>query len=196
MKYEPVNSAGHLCAVHCAGDLPGRSAWMAPCLGASLRIDVFSDSGAIATGRTSEDSVARHVNRDNGMIRRRRVCCVKTPANGGFLGDANERARSLTSMMNTLPTAETGVLVPTLSFRCCLHHDAMHDVACTGWPAAASAAAFGPLGTPEPHRGRSTRSPAVAGPICVPLLAGLRGCCNAAVHIDKLGWAELIANSS
>ena len=36
-----------------------------------------SDSSAIATGRTSEDSVTRH-----RMIRRRHVCYVKTLAAG------------------------------------------------------------------------------------------------------------------
>ena len=46
----------------------------------------------IATGRTSDDSVTRH-----RMIRRRRVCYVKTLAAGRVLSDANERARSLAS---------------------------------------------------------------------------------------------------
>jgi hypothetical protein len=57
-----------------------------------------SDRSAIATGRTSDDSVTRH-----RMIRRRRVCYVKTLAAGRVLSDANERhgARSLASMMNT-----------------------------------------------------------------------------------------------
>ena len=50
----------------------------------------------IATGRTSEDSVTRH-----RMIRRRRVCYVKTLASGRVPSDANQRARSLASMMNT-----------------------------------------------------------------------------------------------
>jgi hypothetical protein len=51
----------------------------------------------IATGRTYEDSVTRH-----RMIRRRRVCYVNTLAAGSVPGDANERARSLASMMNTV----------------------------------------------------------------------------------------------
>ena len=50
----------------------------------------------IATGRTSEDSVTRH-----RMIRRRHVCYVKTLASGRVPSDANQRARSLASMMNT-----------------------------------------------------------------------------------------------
>jgi hypothetical protein len=55
-----------------------------------------SDSSAIATGRTYEDSVTRH-----RKICRRRACYVKTLATDRVLSDANERARSLASMMNT-----------------------------------------------------------------------------------------------
>ena len=74
------------------GTSPDARPWMASWSRASLRIDTCSDSSAVATGRTSEDSVARH-----RMIRRRRVCYAKTLPAGRFLSDFNERARSLAS---------------------------------------------------------------------------------------------------
>ena len=74
------------------GTSPDARPWMASWSRASLRIDTCSDSSAVATGRTPEDSVARH-----RMIRRRRVCYAKTLPAGRFLSDFNERARSLAS---------------------------------------------------------------------------------------------------
>ena len=85
------------CAEHCAGHLPGRSTMDGLLfMSVTMHSCTCSDSSAIATGRTSEDSVTRH-----RMIRRRHVCYVKTLAAGRVLSDANERARSLASMMNT-----------------------------------------------------------------------------------------------
>jgi hypothetical protein len=88
------------CAEHCAGlHLPGSSTMDGFLfLSVTMNSCTCSDSSAIATGRTSEDSVKRH-----RMIRRRRACYhdVKTLAAGRVLGDANERARSLASIMNT-----------------------------------------------------------------------------------------------
>ena len=85
------------CAQHCAGHLPGRSTMDGL---VTMHSCTCSDSRAIATGRTSEDPVTRH-----RMIRRRHVCSAKTLAAGRYhsrvLSDANERARSLASMMNT-----------------------------------------------------------------------------------------------
>jgi hypothetical protein len=80
------------CAVHCAGlHLPGSSTMDGFLfLSVTMNSCTCSDSSAIATGRTSEDSVKRH-----RKIRRRRACSVKTLAAGRVLGDANERARSL-----------------------------------------------------------------------------------------------------
>ena len=81
------------CAQHCAGHLPGRSTMDGL---VTMHSCTCWDSSAIATGRTSEDSVTRH-----RMIRRRHVCYVKTLAAGRVLSDANERARSLASMLNS-----------------------------------------------------------------------------------------------
>jgi hypothetical protein len=84
-------------AEYCAGHLPGRSTMDGLLfISVTMHSCTCSDSRAIATGRTSEDSVTRH-----RMIRRRHVCSVKTLAAGRVLSDANERARSLASMMNT-----------------------------------------------------------------------------------------------
>jgi len=86
-----------LYAEYCAGHLPGRSTMDGLLfISVTMHSCTCSDSRAIATGRTSEDSVTRH-----RMIRRRHVCSVKTLAAGRVLSDANERARSLSSMMNT-----------------------------------------------------------------------------------------------
>ena len=85
------------CAEHCAGHLPGRSTMDGLLfMSVTMHSCTCSDSSAIATGRTSEDSVTRH-----RMIRRRRVCYVTTLASGRVPSDANQRARSLASMMNT-----------------------------------------------------------------------------------------------
>ena len=122
-----------LYAEYCAGHLPGRSTMDGLLfISVTMHSCTCSDSRAIATGRTSEDSVTRH-----RMIRRRHVCSVKTLAAGRVLSDANERARSLASMMTTLSTAETGA-------RWALDAAPM-------WPAAA--AALGPLGTPASTAG-------------------------------------------
>ena len=78
------------CAQHCAGHLrvPGRSTMDGL---VTMHSCTCWDSSAIATGRTSEDSVTRH-----RMIRRRHVCYVKTLASGRVPSDANERACTLT----------------------------------------------------------------------------------------------------
>ena len=66
------------CAQHCAGHLPGRSTMDGLLfMSVTMHSCTCSDSSAIATGRTSEDSVTRH-----RMIRRRHVCYVKTLAAG------------------------------------------------------------------------------------------------------------------
>ena len=86
-----------LCAEYCAGDLPGRSTIDGLLfMSVTMHSCTCSDRSAIATGRTYEDSVTRHRN-----ICRRRACYVKTLATARVLSDANERARSLASMMNT-----------------------------------------------------------------------------------------------
>jgi hypothetical protein len=89
-----------LCAEYCAGDLPGRSTIDGLLfMSVTMHSCTCSDRSAIATGRTYEDSVTRH-----RKICRRRACYVKTLATDRVLSDAsdaNERARSLASMMNT-----------------------------------------------------------------------------------------------
>jgi hypothetical protein len=86
-----------LCAVYCAGPLPGRSTMDGLALmSVTMHSCTCSDSSAIATGSTSEDSVTRH-----RMICRRRACYAEALAIRRVLSDANERARSLASMMNT-----------------------------------------------------------------------------------------------
>ncbi len=86
-----------LYAEYCAGHLPGRSTMDGLLfISVTMHSCTCSDSRAIATGMTSEDSVTRH-----RMIRRRHVCSVETLPAGRVLSDANERARSLASMMNT-----------------------------------------------------------------------------------------------
>ena len=92
-----------LYAEYCAGHLPGRSTMDGLLfISVTMHSCTCSESRAIATGRTSEDSVTRH-----RKICRRRACYVKTLATDRVLSDANERARSLASMMTTLSTAET-----------------------------------------------------------------------------------------
>ena len=86
-----------LCAEYCAGELPGRSTIDGLLfMSATMHSCTCSDRSAIATGRTYEDSVTWH-----RKICRRRACYVKTLATDRVLSDANERARSLASMMNT-----------------------------------------------------------------------------------------------
>ena len=81
------------CAEHCAGHLPGRSTMDGLLfMSVTMHSCTCSDSSAIATGRTSEDSVTRH-----RMIRRRRACYVKTLAAGRVLSDTNERVGSIFS---------------------------------------------------------------------------------------------------
>jgi hypothetical protein len=78
-------------------DLPGRSTIDGLLfMSVTMHSCTCSDRSAIATGRTYEDSVTRH-----RKICRRRACYVKTLATDRVLSDANERARSLASMMNT-----------------------------------------------------------------------------------------------